>query len=435
MRSTGSGRRARDTGTTMAKRQNIGQILMGFGKLTEEDMNRALDYQKENGGYFGEALLALDLVNREELEWSLASQFDLPYVFPDAESVDPDAVALVSPEWALSHRILPIMKTADSVTVIMDSPLKSEPIEELRKRTGLEVELALASSERIRELIREVYARAGAEPDPPEARGPTSLAELFGVALEHGAPRMGVSARGTRGMGWYEIRGRVRRRLLTSGWREDLEALLDPPPSEGAPEAPGRWTAQMSQGGVRRPVEARYLASSGGMEYLFRPEEEGAGLRERFPPPARGTLEEIRLLVRSGSGRFAVTGEPTHLAGEILPYLPSLLLESGARSVHLAPGGEAPDDVFAVEVASGSDEGREALRDLRTFHFDAVTADLEGHVGEWAGDVLDLAAAAFLHWPGEVDGRVIEDTGIRWRIHVARTNGERLDWSLTPMKG
>jgi type IV pilus assembly protein PilB len=434
MRSSGSGRRARDTGTTMAKRQNIGQILMGFGKLTEEDMNRALEYQKENGGYFGEALLALDLVNREELEWSLASQFDLPYVFPDAESVDPDAVGLVSPEWALSHRILPIMKTGASVTVIMDSPLKSEPIEELRKRTGLEVELALASSERIRELIREVYARVGAQEDPPEARGPASLAELLGVALEHGAPRMGISARGARAMGWYEIRGRVRRRLLTSSWREDLEGLLDPPPSQTASEAPARWSAQMSQGGVRRPVEARYLASSGGMEYLFRPEDEGAGLRERFPPPARGTLEEIRLLVRSGSGRFAVTGEPMDLAGEILAYLPSLLLESGARSVHLASG-TAPDDVFAVAVAPGSDDRREALRDLRTFHFDAVTADLGGDVGEWAGDVLDMAAAAFLRWPEEVDGRVVEDTGIRWRIHVSRKNGERLDWSLTPMKG
>jgi type IV pilus assembly protein PilB len=419
----------------MVKRKNIGQILMGFGKLTEEDMNRALEHQKENGGYFGEALLALDLVNREELEWSLASQFDLPYVFPDADSVDPDAVGLVSPEWALAHRVLPIMKTADSITVIMDSPLKGEPIEELRQKTGLEVELALASSDRIRELIREVYARVGADADPPEARGPIPVAALLGSAMEHGAPRMGISARGSRAMGWSEIRGRVKRRLLTSSWRDDLEGLLDPPPSEGAAQPPARWKAQMTQGSVRRPVEARCLASSGGVEYLFRPEEEGAGLRERFPPPARGTLEEVRLLVRSGSGRFAVSTEPPDLSGEILPYLPSLLLDSGARSVHLTPGGEAPDDVFAVEVGTATEERGEALRDIRTFHFDAVTADLGPDVGEWAGDVLDLATAAFLGWPREVEGKAVEDTGIRWRIHVSRTKGEGLDWSLTPMKG
>ncbi len=69
----------------MAERRTIGQILMSLGKIDEKDVNKALEYQRDNGGYFGEALLGCGFVSADELEWGLASQFDLPYVFPDAD--------------------------------------------------------------------------------------------------------------------------------------------------------------------------------------------------------------------------------------------------------------------------------------------------------------------------------------------------------------
>ena len=62
----------------MTERRTIGQILMSLGRITEADVAKALDYQRDNGGYFGEALLQCGLVSEGELEWGLASQFDLP---------------------------------------------------------------------------------------------------------------------------------------------------------------------------------------------------------------------------------------------------------------------------------------------------------------------------------------------------------------------
>jgi hypothetical protein len=66
----------------MVERRTIGQILMGLGKIDEDDVSKALEYQRDNRGYFGEALLGCGFVSAEELEWGLASQFDLPYVHP-----------------------------------------------------------------------------------------------------------------------------------------------------------------------------------------------------------------------------------------------------------------------------------------------------------------------------------------------------------------
>jgi len=52
----------------MSERRTIGQILMSFGRISEADAARALEYQRDHGGYFGEALLGLGLVSQEELE-------------------------------------------------------------------------------------------------------------------------------------------------------------------------------------------------------------------------------------------------------------------------------------------------------------------------------------------------------------------------------
>ncbi len=77
----------------MAERRTIGQILTSIGRISDDDVAEALEYQRDNGGYFGEALMACGFVSRDELEWGLASQFDLPYVFPDADSIDMEAAS------------------------------------------------------------------------------------------------------------------------------------------------------------------------------------------------------------------------------------------------------------------------------------------------------------------------------------------------------
>src|SRR5687767_2953359 len=112
----------------MAQRRNIGAILVSAGRVTEEDVSRALEYQRDHGGFLGEALVAMGTIKQEELEYSLASQYDIPYVFPDAESIDPEAAALVTAEWALAHLALPITKTDRTITVVVDSPMKSRAI-------------------------------------------------------------------------------------------------------------------------------------------------------------------------------------------------------------------------------------------------------------------------------------------------------------------
>jgi MshEN domain len=418
----------------MAERRTIGQILLDLGRISEEDVASAIEYQKEHGGYFGEAVLAMGFVSQEELEWSLASQFDIPYVFPDADSIDPEAVALVSPEWALAHLTLPIMRTEDQLTVIVDSPIKTEAVDVLAARTDLEIQLALASSSKIRELIRQVYARAAAA-SPETKPGPVRMTELFSLALEAGSQRFGISTRGHKAWAWYESSGAILRHPLEGLWLSELNELVEPgPESKIDDERRARWDAEVNREGMVTPVEVQYLADESGAEYLFRPVHHVTQLQERFPPPAPGILSEIRMLARSGSARFIVIGEPTELAHEILPHLPTLILDPSWRSIYLTdPESSAADEAFSVELPEDEDGWAAELDSIRGFHFDVVTVDLPGDPGKWLQSALDIAAVAFVLWHGDVDTRVAHDAGIRWSLSLEAQDGGRLEWSLGPL--
>ena len=415
----------------MGERRTIGQILMSFGRITEDDVARALEHQKENGGYFGEALLALGYVSAEELEWGLAAQFDLPYVFPEADTIDPEAAALVSPEWALAHLTLPIIRTADSLTVIVDSPIKTEAVDQLQARTDLRIELALASAANIREIIRKIYTRDETE-DPGRAEA-LSAGQLFASALDAGSTRFGISIRGSWVNGWYEDRGTIRRAVLAGRWQADLEDQVQPSPSEhvsGVDRA--EWSGQLTGAGGVAPVDIQYLAAPGGAEYVFRPGAEHSTSFDRFSPPSLGVVSEVRLLASSGAARIIVTSDPADLLDDMFPYLPALLFDASWRSVHLSEARPPDDEVFCILVGDGSDR-TDALTQLRAFRFDVATADLTGPATEWARAASDVATVTLVRWR-DGDTSSARGVGLRWQLHLESTAGGQVDWRLRPLK-
>ena len=418
----------------MTERHTIGQILINIGRISEEDVATALEYQRDNGGYFGEALLACGLATSDELEWGLASQFDLPYVFPEAGAVDPEAAAIVSPEWALSNLTLPIMRTDRSLRVVVDSPLKSEPIDELRSRTGLEVEIALASPTTIRELIRQVYARGAASDE--EHHSPIDLNGALEAVSQSASSRFGISVRGTRSYAWWDDRGTIRRRSLAGDWQASLEEIMNPSPADsthGTDRA--EWEAELSRAGTVLPVQVSYLGDESGREYLMRPRRIGSSLDNRFPAPPPGILSEIRLLTRSGTARFIVGAQPPKLGHEILPHLPAILLDPSWRSIHIHSSEHAvADEAFSLRLPRDASSWSSEIERLHAFQFDVVTVDLTGGERTWTEPALDIASVAFLLWHDDDDRSQAYEAGIRWELRVERGSDGQLAWSLEPLR-
>jgi hypothetical protein len=420
---------------TMMERRTLGDILINTGRVSFDEVTRALEHQREHGGYFGEALVALKIVTPEELEWSLASQFDLPNVFPEVETIDPEAAAMVTPEWALANLALPIMRTKDVLTVVVDSPLKSKALEELQARTDRTIELALASPSRIRDLVRGIFTRQSPEGES-DSLAPVTLERGFSLALSAAAARFGISARGPRTWFWYDDQATIRRRPLDAGWMDALDQLVSPPPSTRVGnEREVTYEAQVNREGVVGAVELRYFATDGGREFLFRPVRESPALQERFPPPTAGLLSEIRLLARSGSARFLVHGDPDELAKEVLPYLPALLLDPTWRSLHMsADAANEEDGVFDLSVGMDGQNWVREADSMRAFCFDAVTVDPPPDNPAVSLPALDVAPVAFVLWKRGGDRAPAIAAGMRWELSVARAEGRQLLWELTPLQ-
>lgn len=62
------------------KERSIGEIISQANNLSPEQIEQILSYQRENGVRFGEAAVALGLVNNDDVLWALAQQFHYPYV-------------------------------------------------------------------------------------------------------------------------------------------------------------------------------------------------------------------------------------------------------------------------------------------------------------------------------------------------------------------
>jgi chain length determinant protein tyrosine kinase EpsG len=64
--------------------QPIGAILVEAGALQQADVQRILDYQRKSGLLFGEAGMAMGLLDEEDVKRALALQFGHAYLAPDS---------------------------------------------------------------------------------------------------------------------------------------------------------------------------------------------------------------------------------------------------------------------------------------------------------------------------------------------------------------
>jgi len=56
---------------TKTYEDTLGQILIGSGLITIDDLNEALEIQKSTGQKVGEILLSMDMITPEELQMAL----------------------------------------------------------------------------------------------------------------------------------------------------------------------------------------------------------------------------------------------------------------------------------------------------------------------------------------------------------------------------
>lgn len=145
------------TASLPVEHQMLGGILLRAGKVSSEDLDRALDLQKTAQERLGKLLVDLGMLTERDLLDAMSEQLQLPKV--DVSQFPPilPEIKTLSPRFMRSGRFLPFDQRDSDLLVALADPLDHETLESIRLVTGLKPVVYLATETDIRNSIEKFY--------------------------------------------------------------------------------------------------------------------------------------------------------------------------------------------------------------------------------------------------------------------------------------
>ncbi len=141
----------------------IGEILVGCGYVTDEQLQEALAYQESHEGIrLGRALIEMGFLSEWQMLKGLGLRLGLKTIKLPQITVDSEAAALLPEETARRYQMLPVKVAPGILTVLTNDPLNFYGLEDIRQITGLDLEIYLCELQPLMEEIRHCYSEIGA---------------------------------------------------------------------------------------------------------------------------------------------------------------------------------------------------------------------------------------------------------------------------------
>lgn len=135
----------------------LSDILYEKGLITDEQLDRILKIQQDNGNDLQKIIINLDILKKDELMLALADEIGVKYVNLDDINIEPTIVVLIPEEMARRHQLIAIDKDEKKLTVAMANPLDVFAHDELKIRLGYDIDSVLSYGEDIDKALDEVF--------------------------------------------------------------------------------------------------------------------------------------------------------------------------------------------------------------------------------------------------------------------------------------
>ena len=147
------------------KKIRIGDILVAAGAITEEQLQEALDYQKENGGKLGGVLVELGFISNEMLITLLTQQFGIDYISLKGVKIEDKVIHMVPESMVAKYKVLPIEVDPNNPNVLkvaMADPNDINALDDIGLVTNMQVEPLLSTESEIDDAINKFYGSSKA---------------------------------------------------------------------------------------------------------------------------------------------------------------------------------------------------------------------------------------------------------------------------------
>ncbi len=140
----------------------LGEILVKENLVSQDQLKKALEHQKQNGGRLGAILVKLGIVTDDEVTAVLSRQYGVPSINLKYYEVDPQVVKLIPQDTAVRYQIVPLSRVGSTLTIAMTDPTNVFAMDDVKFMTGFNVEPVVASESAIGEAIQKFYGEAAA---------------------------------------------------------------------------------------------------------------------------------------------------------------------------------------------------------------------------------------------------------------------------------
>lgn len=114
----------------------LGQILVGAGLITSEQLTMALKRHFETGQRLGQVLISMNTVKSEDVGRMLEKKLNVPYVSLKAVRPMRDVMRLFTMDFIRSHRVVPLELRGEWLRLGMCDPFDLRTIDSIERITG-----------------------------------------------------------------------------------------------------------------------------------------------------------------------------------------------------------------------------------------------------------------------------------------------------------
>jgi len=140
--------------------KKFGELLLKKGILNKAQLLEVFNFKKHNNEELTQIITNKGLAEDEDVVDCLAELLNIPFIQLHDYAIDPAVLELVPKELSVKHKVFPVFKIEDCLTIAMVNPGDVQVIDRLHRETGYEIEPAVSLERDIIEAIETHYEGA-----------------------------------------------------------------------------------------------------------------------------------------------------------------------------------------------------------------------------------------------------------------------------------
>jgi type IV pilus assembly protein PilB len=141
----------------MEQRKHLGEYFVSAGLMNQEQVQRALELQKQKGGFLGQIFVEEGWVTEQQLCQVLSKMLRVHWTNIDFLLIGQDIIQLVPRSLAITCKVLPICAHNNTLLLAMENPSDSSIIEFLETKTRMRVKPLLVPIQQLQMMLRKYY--------------------------------------------------------------------------------------------------------------------------------------------------------------------------------------------------------------------------------------------------------------------------------------